>query len=116
MDYQARLNEILEKVRKGGVYDVMPEYERQSDYLDTDEAQEVITALFLESLEHIEVITALFLESLEHIRGHTVNSSLFQPLYADPRQKEAVEDCKKVVNAVIEDTVSKWQTNQEDGE
>jgi hypothetical protein len=102
MDYQARLNEILEKVRKGGVYDVMPEYERQSDYLDTDEAQEVITALFL--------------ESLEHIRGHTVNSSLFQPLYADPRQKEAVEDCKKVVNAVIEDTVSKWQTNQEDGE
>jgi hypothetical protein len=102
MDYQARLNDILEKVRKGGVYDVMPEYERQSDYLDTDEAQEVITALFL--------------ESLEHIRGHTVNSSLFQPLYADPRQKEAVEDCKKVVNAVIEDTVSKWQTNQEDGE
>jgi hypothetical protein len=102
MDYQARLNEILEKVRKGGVYDVMPEYERQSDYLDTDEAQEVITALFL--------------ESLEHIRGQTVNSSLFQPLYADPRQKEAVEDCKKVVNAVIEDTVSKWQTNQEDGE
>jgi hypothetical protein len=73
MDYQARLTEILEKVRKGGVYDVMPEYERQSDYLDTDEAQEVITALFL--------------ESLEHIRGHTVNSSLFQPLYADPRQQ-----------------------------
>lgn len=50
MDYQARLTDILEKVRKGGVYDVMPEYERQSDYMDTDEAQEAITALFLSSV------------------------------------------------------------------
>lgn len=78
MDYQARLTEILEKVRKGGVYDVMPEYERQSDYLDTDEAQEVITALFLESVG------------------------------------ESGENRSR--NALREEIIGKWQTNQEGGE
>lgn len=95
MDYQARLNDILEKVRKGGVYDVMPEYERQSDYLDTDEAQEVITALFLESIEILPTVIA-----------------------TAPR---VVVDNNKYVDMVycidaMHKMASKWQTNQEDGE
>lgn len=88
MDYQARLNEILEKVRKGGVYDVMPEYERQSDYLDTDEAQEVITSLFLESVG-------------EDVR---VNYEL------------EITNPQAAQNRLRKDIRSKWQTNQEDGE
>ena len=89
MDYQARLNEILEKVRKGGVYDVMPEYERQSDYLDTDEAQEVITALFLESVGENETPPTRF-------------------------RLGALEVTNR--NGMRENICSKWQTNQEDGE
>ena len=100
MDYQARLREALE----------------QYAHIEAKEIGEDKFMGHHNLVEAQEAIISLFLESLEHIRGHTVNSSLFQPLYADPRQKEAVEDCKKVVNAVIEDTVSKWQTNQEDGE
>ena len=92
MDYQARLTEILEKVRKGGVYDVMPEYERQSDYLDTDEAQEVITALFLESLSS---------RSWHTCYDHT----------------ECKRDCRGMIkNDALSEIRSKWQTNQEDGE
>jgi len=89
MDYQARLNDILEKVRKGGVYDVMPEYERQSDYLDTDEAQEVITALFLESVGE---------DDKEKIENGNFDLNAIQ------------------LNALRHVIRSKWQTNQEDGE
>ena len=87
MDYQARLNDILEKVRKGGVYDVMPEYERQSDYLDTDEAQEVITALFLESVGD-------------------------KSAYAEGEYMTGWDDLYPLRRHIR----SKWQTNQEDGE
>lgn len=90
MDYQARLNEILEKVRKGGVYDVMPEYERQSDYLDTDEAQEVITALFLESVGEKRSV--------------------------DTTDSDTVAHFKVAKNELRNEIVGKWQTNQEDGE
>ena len=88
MDYQARLNDILEKVRKGGVYDVMPEYERQSDYLDTDVAQEAITSLFSESVDDIIATTA----------------NKFGGSYSDLEPEDLAE------------IIDKWQTNQEDGE
>ena len=99
MDYQARLTEILEKVRKGGVYDVMPEYERQSDYLDTDEAQEVITALFLESVGE---------------DGWSYSAPMEMPV---DMHREVLHRTRQIgSNQRAYDIRRKWQTNQEGGE
>lgn len=99
MDYQARLNDILEKVRKGGVYDVMPEYERQSDYLDTDEAQEVITALFLESVGEDGTRWSYSAPMEMPVDMHR------EGLHRQIGSNQRAYDIRR-----------KWQTNQEDGE
>ena len=135
MDYQARLNDILEKVRKGGVYDVMPEYERQSDYMDTDEAQEAITALFLSSVGKNEeacnykarlndILTML--DQGEYLGDGGVESAqedvtaLFLESVGEDETPPtrfrlgALEVTNR--NGMRENIRSKWQTNQEDGE